>query len=124
MNTRKIYRVELTEIDSIFKDMVLEAAVSNSGAYVPLIEIAAGANHLCRKYPTTGSCHTVNLVGNVLHIDKGEQNIVTITEIEVIDLEMPQITNQEAKELLKEITGVPTIDSYGITDENNMELIN
>lgn len=121
---KRIYRIELREIDSIFKDMVLEAAISNSGAYVPLSEIASGANHLCRKYPTTGSCHTVNLVGNVLHIDKGEQNIVTITEIEVIDLEMPQITSQEARDILDEISGVPTIDRYGITDENNMELLN
>lgn len=107
---KRIYRIELREIDSIFKDMVLEAAMSNGGTHIPLTEIASAANHLCRKYPTTGSCHTVNLIGDkVLTIDKGTENILVITEIEVLEL-----IDEDA----------PTLSRYGITDENNMELLN
>lgn len=123
--TKKIYRIELKERDSIFTDMVLDAALSNGGNYVPLNEIAATANYLCRKYPATGSMHTVNLIGNSLTIDKGTENIVTITEVEVMELDMPQITSQEAKDIL---SGVPTIDRYlnpqGLADNSNHELLN
>src|SRR5690606_1077878 len=107
---KHIYRIELREIDSIFKDMVLEAAMSNGGTHIPLTEIASAANDLCRKYPTTGSRHTVNLIGDkVLTINKGTENILVITEIEVLEL-----IDEDA----------PTLSRYGITDENNMELLN
>ena len=107
---KHIYRIELREIDSIFKDMVLEAAMSNGGTHIPLTEIASAANHLCRKYPATGSRHTVNLIGDkVLTINKVTENILVITEIEVLEL-----IDEDA----------PTLSRYGITDENNMELLN
>ena len=124
MKARKMYRIELSEIDSIFKDMVLDAAISNGGNYVSLKQMQESANYLCRKYPTTGEMHTVTLTANVLTIDKGDKNIVTITEVEIMEIEKPQLSNQEAKDIL---TGVPTIDSYagtGIADNNNHENLN
>lgn len=124
MKARKMYRIELSEIDSIFKDMVLDAAISNGGNYVSLKQMQESANYLCRKYPTTGEMHTVTLTSNVLTIDKGDKNIVTITEVEIMEIEKPQLSNQEAKDIL---TGVPTIDSYagtGIADNNNHENLN
>lgn len=124
MTKKRMYRIELTERDSVFTDMVLNAANSNGGNYVPINEIEATAKAMCRKYPTTGSMHTVNLIGNVLTIDKGSVNIVTITEIEVMEIEAPQLSNQEAKDIL---TGTPTIDRYlntGIADNNNHEQLN
>ena len=124
MKARKMYRIELSEIDSIFKDMVLDAAISNGGNYVSLKQMQESANYLCRKYPTTGEMHTVTLTANVLTIDKGDKNIVTITEVEIMEIEKPQLSNQEAKDIL---TGVPTIDSYSqgtITDKEAKELLN
>ncbi len=121
---KRIYRIELTERDTIFTDMVLDAANSNGGNYVPLNEIDATARALCRKYPSAGKYHTVTLTGNVLTIDQESKNIVTITEIEVCELEKPSLSNQEAKDIL---TGTPTVDSYlgtGIADDNNKELLN
>ena len=124
MKARKMYRIELSEIDSIFKDMVLDAAISNGGNYVSLKQMQESANYLCRKYPITGEMHTVTLTANVLTIDKGDKNIVTITEVEIMEIEKPQLSNQEAKDIL---TGVPTIDSYSqgtITDNEAKELLN
>jgi len=124
MKSKKMYRIELTERDSVFTDMILDAAVSNGKEYVALNEIASAAKALCRKYPTTGSTHTVNLIGNVLTIDKGSVNIVTITEVEICELAKPELSNQEAKDIL---TGTPTVDSYlntGIADNSNHENLN
>jgi len=122
MKARKMYRIELSEIDSIFKDMVLDAAISNGGNYVSLKQMQESANYLCRKYPTTGEMHTVTLTANVLTIDKGDKNIVTITEVEIMEIEKPQLSNQEAKDIL---TGVPTIDRQsGIANPNNHENLN
>jgi hypothetical protein len=121
---KRIYRIELTERDTIFTDMVLDAANSNGGNYVPLNEIDATARALCRKYPSAGKYHTVTLTGNVLTIDQESKNIVTITEIEVCELEKPSLSNQEAKDIL---TGTPTVDSYlgtGIADNSNHENLN
>lgn len=101
-----MYRIELSERDSIFTDMALDAALSNSGNYVPLVEIEATAKALCRKYPSTGKYHAVTLTNNVLTIDKGTENVLTITEVEIFELDKPQITPQEAKDLLNE---VPTL---------------
>lgn len=125
MKSKKIYRIELTERDSIFVDMVLDAAVSNGKDYVPLNEIESAAKALCRKYPTTGEMHSITLTNNVLTIDKGEQNIITITEVEILELPKPELSNQEAKDLINE--ACPTLNRYsntGIADENNKELLN
>ena len=118
MKSKKMYRIELTERDTIFTDMVLDAAVSNGKEYVALNEIASAAKALCRKYPTTGEMHTVTLTNNVLTIDKESKNIVTITEVEIMELDKPQLSNQEAKDIL---TGTPTIDSYIGTGIDNPE---
>jgi len=125
MKSKKMYRIELTEIDSIFKDMVLDAAISNGGNYVSLKQMEESANYLCRKYPTTGSCHTVTLTNNVLTIDKEDKNIVTITEVKILELDKPQLSNQEAKDLLNQES--PTLNRYantGIANSENQELLN
>ena len=116
---KKNYHIELRERDSIFTDMVLDASMSNGGDYIPLWKIAEAANFLCRKYPTTGQMHSVNLIGNnVLTIDKGTQNILVITEVEVFDL-----ADEEAKDILDELA--PTLHRQtGLLDENNSELLN
>ncbi len=122
---RNIYRIELNEADSIFTDCIIMASLSNGlGGYKPLSKIADHADWLCQKYPSSGSVHTVNRMENVLTIDKGEKNVLTITEIEVLELAKPQLSNEEAKELL---SGVPTVDRYigtGIANSEAHENLN
>jgi len=120
---KKMYRIELKEIDTIFTDMVLMAAAANGGDYKPLNKIADAADWLCQRYPTTGECHTVNRIGNyALSIDKGTKNILLITEIEVMELDMPEITTQEAKDLLDEIN--PVLNRQGINNPDHHENLN
>jgi hypothetical protein len=94
MNTqRKMYRIELREIDTIFTDMVLMAAASNGGNYTPLNKIADAADWICQKYQTTGQTHSVNRVGdNVLTIDKGTSNILVLTEVAILELDFPTLS--------------------------------
>jgi len=87
MNSRKIYRIELKTTDTIFTDMVMQAAISNGGEYIPLNKIADAADWLCKKYPTSGKYHKVNRIGdNVLSIEYEGENILVITEVEVMEL--------------------------------------
>lgn len=126
MNSKKIYRIELKEVDTIFTDCILMASVSNGGQYKPLSQIANHANWLCEKYPASGSMHTVNRIGdNILTIDKGTDNVLILTEIEVLDIDQPEITAQQAKDIL---SGIPTVDRYlnpqGLDDNTNHECLN
>lgn len=109
---KKMHRIELMDMDTIFTDIVLMAALSNGTEHIPLNKIADHAEWLCKKYPTTGSMHTINRIGeHNLTIDKGTTNILHITEITVVDLA------DEA----------PTVHRYegsGIDNINNHENLN
>ena len=50
--------------------------------------------------------------GNGLEVASGILSSTTL---------QPEMTAEDAKDIL---SGIPTIDRYGITDENNMELLN
>lgn len=120
---KKMYRILLTDRDSIFTDIALDAAHSNGSKYVPIDQLEAVANFMCRKYPATGSMHTVNLMDNVLTIDKGADNILIIEEVEILDLEKPQLSNQEAKDIFDEIN--PVLNRQGgIANQENHENLN
>lgn len=95
---KTLFRIELTEADSIFTDCVIMAATSNGGKTKSLKQIADHADWLCEKYETTGSTHTVNRIGeHNLTIDRGTKNILHITEITVMDLadETPTVHRYE-----------------------------
>jgi len=126
MRTQKIYRILLTDRDSMFTDIALDAAVSNGSKYVSINQLAEVAKGMCRKYPSTGSCHTVNVIGNVLTIDKETENVLIIEEVEVVDLEMPQISAQEAKDLIEAAKDeAPTLNrNTGLADEQHEHLLN
>lgn len=103
---KQMYRIELTDIDSIFTDCVMMASLSNGGQYTPLSKIADQADWLCKKYPASGSMHSVNRIGeNVLTIDRGEKNILVITEVEILDWknEAPSLSRYDAQTILKEL---------------------
>jgi len=123
MKARKMYRIELTSMDyGMAKDTAIVAALSNGkGADINLIGLQAYANVKKAEYGYKDV--VVSLIGNTLLIDKGTELLLKIEEIEVVDLEMPQITAQEAKDILAEVNPVLTRNT-GIADENNFELLN
>ena len=91
---KTMYRIELNTTDTMFTDMVMMAACSNGGDFIPLDKIADAADWICKKYPTTGKVHSVNRIGEtVLTIDKGMENILVITQVEI--MEVPTLSAYE-----------------------------
>ena len=86
MKARKMYRIELISSDwSVPVDVAVLACLSNGGQYMNLygIEMYAKA-----KFIASGiKGFTVNLIGNhSLTIDKGTENLLSLTEVEVMEL--------------------------------------
>lgn len=126
MTARKMYRIELTSLDyTMARDTAIVAALSNGkGADINLIGLQAYANVKKAEYGYKDV--TVSLIGNTLLIDKGTELLLKIEEVEVMELDMPQITAQEAKDLIAEAN--PVLGSYlkpqGLADNDNHELLN
>ena len=123
MKKKMMYRIELKSMEwHIAKDVSVLAAFSNgSETKLSLNELA---NHVkLHNSAVGGQPFTVSVIGNSLLIDKKTENLLHIQEIEVVDLEMPEITPQEAKDLLDELN--PVLNRQGgIANENNFENLN
>ena len=124
MTKRKMYRIELTQTNSLSQDVVIMASLSNgSGKYISLQDMESNVKVDLIRFPTTNDGISVTVTDNVLTIDRKDENILTITEVEIMELDKPQLSNEEARAII----GVPTIDRYagtGIADENIQELLN
>jgi len=124
MTKRKMYRIELTKTNSLAQDIAIIACLSNgSGKYISLQDMESNVKVDLIRFPTTNDGISVTVIGNVLTIDRKDENILTITEVEIYEMDKPQLSNQEAKDIM----GVPTIDSYigtDISDNDNNELLN
>jgi len=124
---KKIYRIELKSMEwHIAKDIAVLASFSNgSETKLSLNELA---NHVkLHNSAVGGTQFTVSVIGNSLLIDRKTENLLHIQEIEVMELEMPQVSAQDARDILDNISGVPTIDSYigtGISNPNAHENLN
>lgn len=125
MTKKRMYRIELTQTNSLSQDICIMASISNgSGKYISLQDMESIIKVDLIRFPTTNDGISVTVSGNVLTIDRGTENILTITEVEIMELDKPQLSNQEAKDIL---TGTPTIDRYentGIADNKNHENLN
>lgn len=112
MQKRKMYRIEQTRSMGLVNDVVVMAALSNgTDKYTSLVYMEAYVRSEMLKYPTLTDGIEVTISGNTLLIDKGTENLLCITEIEVCDL----------------ASEAPTVFTYagtGIADHNNHELIN
>lgn len=107
MNKKLIYRIEMKIPDSLINELVLLAALSNGGQYISLMELQAVARTICIKNPFNGKGITITPIGdNVLSIDKGLENILLLTEVEITELEFPDLTEQEARDILNELNPV------------------
>jgi len=129
---RKMYRISLVnDFTYLTQSLVLMAARSNGGKYKSIDELKTVGETLQLSQP---DYIVYKVHDNLLHIDYKAPNsgklshILSIEEVEVFELDMPEITQQEAKDLLDEISGVPTIDQYlkpqGLADNSNHELLN
>jgi len=122
---KKMFRIELKSMEwHIAKDLAVLAAFSNGQEHkLSINELAAFAKIDNAKLGD--SPFTISVVGNTVLIDKGTVNLLCITEIEVMELEMPEITGEEAKTILEEIRNeAPTLSNTGINDTGNFEALN
>jgi hypothetical protein len=124
MTKRKMYCIELTRSHTLAQEIAIMACLSNgSGKYISLQDMESIVKVEVIRYPATNDYITATRTGDTLTIDAKDINILTITEVEIMELDKPQLSNEEAKAII----GVPTIDQYakkGIADENNKELLN
>lgn len=106
---KTIYRIELISMEwHIAKDIAVLAAFSNGSAIKLTIEELATAAKV-RNAELGGQPFTISLVGNILHIDKGTEALLKLTEVEVMELDVPTLSCYDAK---------------GLLDEQNHELLN
>lgn len=119
MTKRKMYRVELSKTNSLAEQISITACLSNgSGKYISLQDMESIIKVEIIRYPATNDNVSVTVTNNVLTIDKETENILTITEVEIMELDKPQLSNQEAKDI---VSGVPSIDSYLNTGIGNTD---
>lgn len=126
MKSKMMFRIELKTLDyGLAKDTAMIAALSNGGGCViNLIGLQAYAN--VKKAEIGYKDVTVSLIGNTLLIDKGTELLLRLDEVEVCDLEVPQITPQDARDILDELS--PSLNRYanpqGLADNSNHEALN
>jgi hypothetical protein len=121
---KRIYRIELTRSHTLAQEIAIMACLSNgSGKYISLQDMESIVKVEVIRYPASNDYITATRIGDTLTIDAKDINILTITEVEIMELDKPQLSNEEARAII----GVPTIDQYaktGIADESNKELLN
>jgi hypothetical protein len=114
---RNIYRVSLfPNSNSMCDTIALFAAGFNGGknAYT-LEDLRVTAQGYKMLYPSLSDECNVELIGeNTLHIDRKVndqyETVLSIEQVEILELELPKITNEEAKDLLEEIRdNTPTL---------------
>ncbi len=107
---KRMYRVELSKTNSLAEQIAIAACLSNgSGKYISLQDMESIVKVDIIRFPNTNDGISVTVTDNVLTIDRNEENILTITEVEIMQLDTPQLTNSEARDIL---LNVPTIDRY------------
>lgn len=114
MTSKKLYRIELKSVGGIANELATLAALSNGGKYISLKDMESIAKVECIKLPVTTEGISINLIGdNVLTIDRVTQNLLVLTEVEVLDVDCPTLTRQDAKDILE-----------GLADDNHEHLLN
>ena len=115
MKSKKMYRIELTRSHTLAQEIAIMACLSNgSGKYISLTDMESVVKVEVIRYPATNDYITVTRTGDTLTIDAKDINILTITEVEIMELsDVPTLSAYEAKEILS-----------GIADENEKNLLN
>jgi hypothetical protein len=124
MKQKKMYRIELKKTSGLAQEMAILAALSNGGTYISLKDIDAIARTECKRYPSLNDNVSVNLIGeHDFTIDRGTENILVLTEVEILELDTPEMTANEARDILDELS--PTLHRQtSLLDDTNSELLN
>ena len=119
---KRIFRVKLKSAEwNFINDIAIAACLANGGTPMNLLALEAYANVKVKLMGLKDV--SVSISDYDLLIDKGNENLLHITEIEADELDMPQLTNQEAKDLLDELA--PTLHRQsGIANPSNHENLN
>ncbi len=126
---KKIFRIELFSLDcSWIKDIALIAAISNGGKNPDVKINIDGLEFYAKVKRVEWEANTYTITRTSPHsftIDKETVCFLSITEVEVFDLDLPQVTASEARDILEEIRdNAPTLSNTGINDSGNMEALN
>jgi hypothetical protein len=112
---KKIYRIELKRNGTIASELAMLAALSNGGNYTSLKEMEAIVKTQKIQYPASNDGITCSLIGdNVLTIDKETENILVLTEVEIMEI-------KEEEDILDELN--PILER-GLNNPDNHELLN
>lgn len=104
---KKYFKVILNKTNSIANELVTMAALANGGKDVTFVDMNSYAKMQTINYPSLHEGITVSIVGPTLLLDKGTENILIIEEREEMELnELPQISTEEAKDILLELNPV------------------
>ncbi len=99
---KKQYRIELRVNGGLASELANLAALSNgSGNYLSLMELAAYAKTEMIRFTGLNDGVTVSIIGdNILVLDKKTEPLLCLTEIEITELAMPEITADDARDIL------------------------
>jgi len=92
---KTIYRTALLNgHDTICEKLVLMAAKSNGGCFIPLSDLKTVADGYRLEYPTLFGSNTIEIIGEtVLHIDKkvgdNYETVCRIEQVEILELKEP-----------------------------------
>lgn len=107
-NVKRMYRVELMISTGIAQEIALLACRSNGGKYISLTDMESIAKVELIKFPFLNQDISVNRIGeNNLTIDKGTENLLAITEVEVLEL-----VNEDAPTLNRFASGIANPDNH------------
>ena len=101
----KMYRIELRKNGGLASELCTLAALSNgTGNYVSIQDLVSVAKTEMIKYTGLNEGITVSLIGDhTLMLDKGTENLLCLTEVEILELDKPEITNEQARDILEDM---------------------
>lgn len=118
---KRIFRIKLKSSEwNFINDIAIAACLANGGTPMNLLALEAYANVKVKLMGLKDVA--ISLSDYDLLIDKDNVNMLHITEIEADELDMPQISAQEARDLLDEIA--PTLNRHGINNPDHHENLN
>ena len=134
--TKTIYRIAIYAHSTSLCDTLASLAAKFNGEQNNLslndFKTVAEANVI--QYPSLNEGCKVEVLGDdLIHIERtiikysGEKEthtIMSIQKVEVMELEQPEMTPEQAREFLEGMQEAPTLSRTGINDKGNMEALN
>lgn len=122
-----MYRIAIYQHENMICDTLAKLACRFNGGVnkVTLKQLQTVADSEIIIYPSCGACKTELLEPDILHLERtinGETHtIMSIQEVELLELDMPEMSGEEARDILDELNPVLM---RGINNPDNPEPIN